>query len=75
MIIAELLTTLINILIILIFIQIVIFWLVAFEVLKVNNFQARQLVNTLNGFAEKMYRPIRRFIPPPLPVLIYRPLL
>ncbi len=64
MIIAELLTTVINIVIILIFAQIVIFWLVAFEVLKVNNFQARHLVNTLNRFAETLYRPIRRFIPP-----------
>ncbi len=62
--IAQLLTTVINIVIFLIFAQIVVFWLVAFEVLKVNNFQARHLVETMNRFAEKLYRPVRRVIPP-----------
>ncbi len=62
--IAQLLTTVINIVIFLIFAQIVVFWLVAFEVLKVNNFQARHLVESMNRFAEKLYRPVRRVIPP-----------
>ncbi len=62
--IAQILTTVINILIFIIFAQVVIHWLVAFEVLKVNNFQARHLVDSLTRFSEKLYRPIRQIIPP-----------
>jgi YggT family protein len=61
---AQLLSTAINILIFVIFAQIIIHWLVIFEVLKVNNFQARHAVESLTRFTEKLYRPIRRFIPP-----------
>lgn len=61
---AQLISTAIHILIFIIFIQIVIHWLVLFEVLKVNNPQARQLVTTLDQFTEKLYRPLRRYIPP-----------
>lgn len=61
---AKLLSTAINILIFIIFAQIVIHWLVIFEVLKVNNFQARHAVESLTRFTEKLYRPIRRAIPP-----------
>lgn len=60
---AQLLSTAISILIFIILAQIVIHWLVIFEVLKVNNFQARHAVETLTRFTERLYRPIRRFIP------------
>jgi YggT family protein len=63
-IIAELLSFLINIAIFIIFAQVVIHWLVMFDVLKVNTFQAKQLVNTLNRTTEKVYGPLRRIIPP-----------
>lgn len=61
---ADILTTVIHIVIFIIFAQIVIHWLVMFEVLKVNNPQARNLVDTLNRFTDKLYRPLRRYIPP-----------
>lgn len=61
---AQIISTAISILIFIIFAQIVIHWLVIFEVLKVNNFQARHAVESLTRFTEKLYRPIRRVIPP-----------
>lgn len=64
LILAQLISMIINILIFIIFAQIVIHWLIMFEVLKVNNPQARQFVTTLNAFTERFYRPLRRFIPP-----------
>lgn len=62
-ILAELFSFAINILIFIIFAQVVVHWLVMFEVLKTNSFQAKQLVNTLNRFCERFYAPLRRFIP------------
>ena len=61
---AKLLSTLINIVIFIIFVQIVLYWLVAFEVVKLNSPQARNLYDTLDRFTDRLYRPIRRYVPP-----------
>lgn len=61
--IAQALSMIINIVIFVIFAQIVIYWLVMFDVLKVTKPQARHLVDSLNGFANKLYGPIRRVVP------------
>lgn len=61
---AQILTTIISIVIFIVFAQVVIHWLIVFEVIRVRNPQAAQLVTTLNNFTEKMYRPLRRYIPP-----------
>lgn len=62
-ILAQLCSFIINILIFIVFAQVVVHWLVMFEVLKTNNFQAKQFVNSLNRITENFYRPLRRFIP------------
>jgi YggT family protein len=62
--IAELLTSIISVMIFFIFIQVVVQWLVIFEVLKVRTPQAQNLVNLLNNYAEMLYRPLRKYIPP-----------
>ncbi len=61
--IAWLFSTAVSVIIFVILAQIIIHWLIIFEVFKLNNFQARQLVQTLNQFAERFYRPVRRFVP------------
>lgn len=61
---ASLLTTGINLIIFIIFVQVVLFWLVAFEVLKVKTPQAENLVQGLNRITDRLYRPIQKYIPP-----------
>ena len=63
-ILAQLIGTAISILIFIIFAQVVIHWLIAFEVIKARTPQAMQLVLTLDNITDRMYRPLRRYIPP-----------
>lgn len=44
--------------------QVLVSWLIAFDVLNVNNPQARNLVEMLQRLTDPVYRPLRRFIPP-----------
>ncbi len=61
--IAQALSLMIHIVIFVVFAQIVIYWLVMFEVLKVTKPQARHLVDSLNQFTGKLYGPLRRVVP------------
>lgn len=47
-----------------IIIQVVMSWLIAFEVVNIRNPQARNLVNLMNKVTEPVYRPLRKVIPP-----------
>ena len=47
-----------------IIIQIVIHWLVAFDVLKTHSPQAQNLMALMHRLTDPVYRPLRRFIPP-----------
>lgn len=62
--ITHLLTSIISFVILIIFLQVVVQWLIAFEVLKVRTPQAENLVRVLNNFTDKLYAPLRKFIPP-----------
>lgn len=60
---AQLVNLICDVTIFLIIAQIILSWLIIFEVIKVNNFQARHLVDTLNRWTENLYRPVRRYLP------------
>lgn len=47
-----------------IIIQVVMSWLIAFEVINVKNPQARNVVSLLNRITDPVYKPLRKFIPP-----------
>lgn len=47
-----------------IIIQVVLSWLIAFDVINIRNAQAQNIVGLMNKITEPVYRPLRRFIPP-----------
>lgn len=47
-----------------IIIQVVLSWLIAFDVINIRNAQAQNIVGLINKITEPVYRPLRRFIPP-----------
>lgn len=61
---AYLISTAIDIYIIIIVVQIAISWLTIFGVINVENKQAQQLVGLLQRATDPVYKPIRKFIPP-----------
>ena len=62
-IIGELLLFLLSVFYWIIIIQVVLSWLVAFDVININNGKARNLIVGLNKLTEPVYRPLRKFIP------------
>ena len=46
-----------------IIIQVVMSWLIAFDVINVRNEQARNLIELMRKFTDPVYKPLRRFIP------------
>jgi YggT family protein len=46
-----------------IIIQVVVSWLIAFDVINVRNAQGRNLVNILHKITDPVYKPIRKFVP------------
>lgn len=44
--------------------QVIISWLIAFEVINTRNPQARNLVNLLNRATDPVFKPLRKYIPP-----------
>lgn len=61
---AQLISMIINLTIFIIFAQVIVHWLIAFEVLKVRTAQAHNLVRVLNQFTDRLYRPIQKYVPP-----------
>lgn len=59
----EILNILLNVVWWIIIIQIVLSWLIAFNVINTHSEFVNQLVDSLNRVTEPMYRPIRRVMP------------
>lgn len=60
----QLLILLLNIFFWIIIAQVVLSWLIAFEVINIRNPQARNVVQLLNKITDPVYKPLRKFIPP-----------
>ena len=59
----ELLTALINIYILIIFAQVILSWLLAFNVVNVRNWFVMVVARTIYQLTEPVYRPIRDLLP------------
>jgi len=46
-----------------IIIQVVLSWLIAFDVINIRNSKAQNLIAGLNKITDPIYRPLRKFIP------------
>ena len=55
--------TLINLIILVVIVNAIISWLIAFDVLNIRNQTVYRIVHALDGITEPMLRPLRRFIP------------
>ncbi len=47
-----------------IILQVVLSWLIVFEVINVRNAQAQNLIKLLNKITEPVFKPLRKVIPP-----------
>lgn len=47
-----------------IIIQVVMSWLIAFDVINIRNAQAQNVIKLMNKITDPVYKPLRRFIPP-----------
>ena len=61
---AELLTLAINIFVAIVIINVIIHWLVIFDVFNTNNPRAQNLVNLLERITRPVMEPVQRYIPP-----------
>ena len=62
--IAELISWVVNFLIFVIIIEVVLSWLIAFDVINVRNAQARKLIEIVQKITTPIMAPFRQFIPP-----------
>lgn len=44
--------------------QVVLSWLIAFDVINIKNMQARNLIMLIQKITDPVYKPLRKFIPP-----------
>ncbi len=61
--IGKLLILLLDIFFWIIIIQVVMSWLIAFDVINVKNAQAQNLVRLITKITDPVYKPLRKFIP------------
>jgi YggT family protein len=62
--IGQILLLLLDIFFWIIIIQVILSWLIAFEVINVRNSQAKNIVTLIQKITDPVYRPLRKFIPP-----------
>lgn len=62
-IIGQILILLLNIFFWIIIAQVVLSWLIAFDVVNLKNAQARNLVALIQKITDPVYKPLRKFIP------------
>lgn len=62
--IGQLLLFLLKVYFYIIIIQVVVSWLIAFEVINTRNPQAANLLRLLDKATEPVYKPIRKYVPP-----------
>ncbi|MCB9988657.1 MAG: YggT family protein [Rhodospirillales bacterium] len=60
----QLLVTALDIYVWIIIASVITSWLIAFEVIKVSNPQAANIVRLLGKLTDPVYKPIRKYIPP-----------
>lgn len=63
-VIGQLLMFLLNVFYWVIIIQVVLSWLITFEVINIRNQQAANFVRLIDRITDPVYKPLRRFIPP-----------
>ncbi len=54
----------IEIYIIIIIVQVIVSWLITFDVINISNKKAQNLVQLLRKLTDPVYKPIKKFIPP-----------
>ncbi|MBI1326938.1 MAG: YggT family protein [Alphaproteobacteria bacterium] len=62
--IAELLVLAINIYMTVIILQVIVHWLVVFEVFNASSPQAQNLIGLLNRLTDPVMKPVQKFVPP-----------
>jgi YggT family protein len=62
-IIGKILMLLLDIFFWVIIIQVVMSWLIAFDVINIRNAQAQNLITLLNKITDPVFKPLRKFIP------------
>lgn len=62
--IGKILLLLLDVVFWIIIIQVILSWLVAFDVVNVRNPQAANLVRLFERLTDPIYRPLRKFVPP-----------
>lgn len=62
--IAELLVLAINIYMAVIILQVIVHWLVVFEVFSTSSSQAQNLIGLLNKLTDPVMKPVQKFVPP-----------
>jgi len=62
-IVGDFLTLILDIVFWIIIIQVIMSWLIAFNVVNINNANAKQFVELLHKVTDPLYRPLRKFIP------------
>ncbi len=61
---AFLIKTAVDIFIAIIIIQVALSWLIAFDVINVNNKKAQNLIALLKKVTDPVYKPIQKYVPP-----------
>lgn len=64
MFIGGILSTLVQLYIYVIILQVVMSWLIAFDVVNANNQAARNLMTLLRKLTDPVYKPIQKYVPP-----------
>ena len=60
----QLLSLAVNIYVGIIILQVIVNWLIIFEVINVKNEQAQNLIGLLKKATDPVYKPIKKYIPP-----------
>ncbi len=59
-----LVSTIVNILVLIIVVQVALSWLVAFEIVNAKNEAAQNLMNLTKKVTDPIYTPLKKYIPP-----------
>jgi YggT family protein len=62
--IGQILILLLDILFWIVIAQVILSWLIAFDVVNIKNAQARNLIGLIHKITDPLYKPLRKFIPP-----------
>lgn len=54
----------VSLFVMVIFIQVAMSWLIAFDMVNANNEAARNLMNLLHKITDPVFKPVRKYVPP-----------